>query len=70
MCRKSGAFAKIIIFIISVKEIFLVYTKSDIAKVNDLFEGDLTGDNKLVNANNVLKGKLLESETLRYCWRC
>lgn len=70
MCRKSGAFAKIIIFIISVKENFLVYTKSDIAKVNDLFEGGLTGDDKLVHANNVLKGKLLESEILRCCWRC
>lgn len=35
-----------------------------IAKVNDLFEGDLTDDDKLVYVNNVLKGKLLESETL------
>ena len=35
-----------------------------IAAVNDLFEGALTDDDKLVYVNNVLKGKLLESETL------
>lgn len=35
-----------------------------IAKVNDLFEGDLTDDDKLVYVNNVLKGKLLESGIL------
>jgi len=35
-----------------------------IAKVNDLFEGDLTDDDRLVYVNNVLKGKLLESEVL------
>ncbi|MCA1438054.1 type I restriction endonuclease subunit R [Bradyrhizobium sp. BRP20] len=35
-----------------------------IAKVNDLFEGDLTEDDKLVYVNNVLMGKLLESEEL------
>jgi type I restriction enzyme R subunit len=35
-----------------------------IAKVNDLFDGDLTNDDRLVYVNNVLKGKLLESETL------
>ena len=34
------------------------------AKVNDLFEGELTDDDKLVYVNNVLRGKLLESETL------
>ncbi|MEI2735399.1 MAG: hypothetical protein V9G24_11720 [Rhodoblastus sp.] len=33
-----------------------------IAKVNDLFEGELTDDDKLVYVNNVLKGKLLESD--------
>ena len=33
-------------------------------KVNDLFEGDLTDDDKLVYVNNVLKGKLLESDLL------
>jgi type I restriction enzyme R subunit len=35
-----------------------------IAKINDLFEGDLTDDDRLVYVNTVLKGKLLESETL------
>ena len=36
-----------------------------IQKLNDLFEGDLTDQDKLVYVNNVLMGKLLESETLR-----
>ncbi len=36
-----------------------------IRKVNDLFEGDLTEQDKLVYVNNVIKGKLLESETLK-----
>lgn len=35
-----------------------------IAKVNTLFEGDLTDDDRLVYVNNVIKGKLLESKTL------
>jgi type I restriction enzyme R subunit len=35
-----------------------------IAKLNDLFEGDLSDQDRLVYANNVIKGKLLESETL------
>lgn len=35
-----------------------------IAKVNELFEGDLSDNDRLVYVNNVLKGKLLESETL------
>ena len=35
-----------------------------VRKVNDLFEGELTDDDKLVYVNNVLKGKLLESEEL------
>jgi len=35
-----------------------------IEKVNELFEGDLTDDDKLVYVNNVLKGKLMESEVL------
>ncbi|MDZ5646982.1 type I restriction endonuclease subunit R [Nitrospirillum sp. BR 11828] len=35
-----------------------------IAKVNDLFEGNLTDGDKLVYVNQVLKGKLLESEIL------
>ena len=35
-----------------------------IERVNDLFEGDLTDDDQLIYVNNVLKGKLLESDTL------
>lgn len=35
-----------------------------IARVNDLFEGDLSDDDKLIYVNNVIKGKLLESEVL------
>jgi type I restriction enzyme R subunit len=36
-----------------------------IAKVNDLFGADTTEGDKLVYVNNVIKGKLMESETLR-----
>jgi type I restriction enzyme, R subunit len=36
-----------------------------ISKVNDLFEGELTDDDQLIYVNNVIKGKLLESEALR-----
>ena len=36
-----------------------------IQKVNDLFEGDLTDQDKLVYVNNVIKGKLLESQKLK-----
>jgi type I restriction enzyme R subunit len=35
-----------------------------IAKVNDLFEGDLSDDDKLVYVNNVLMAKLMESDLL------
>jgi type I restriction enzyme R subunit len=35
-----------------------------ITKVNELFEGELTDDDKLVYVNNVLKGKLMESDIL------
>ena len=35
-----------------------------IAKVNDLFQGDIKDDDKLIYVNNVLKGKLLQSDTL------
>jgi type I restriction enzyme R subunit len=35
-----------------------------IQKVNDLFGGDLTEDDRLIYVNGVLKGKLLENETL------
>lgn len=33
-------------------------------RLKDLFEGELTDDDKLVYVNNVLKGKLLESDIL------
>jgi type I restriction enzyme R subunit len=33
-------------------------------RVNDLFQGDVTDDDRLVYVNNVIKGKLLESEKL------
>ena len=36
-----------------------------IQRVNDLFEGDLTDQDKLVYVNNVIMGKLLESDTLK-----
>ena len=36
-----------------------------IERVNDLFEGDLTDGDQLVYVNDVIKGKLLESDTLR-----
>ncbi len=36
-----------------------------IERVNDLFEGDLTDQDKLVYVNNVIMGKLMESETLK-----
>ena len=35
-----------------------------IARVNDLFQGDVSDDDQLIYVNNVLKGKLLQSETL------
>lgn len=40
------------------------YLLEIIEKVNDLFSGDLTDQDKLVYVNDVLKGKLLESQTL------
>ena len=36
-----------------------------IAKVNDLFGADTTEGDKLVYVNDVIKGKLMESDTLR-----
>ncbi len=36
-----------------------------IERVNDLFDGELTEQDKLVYVNHVIKGKLLESEKLR-----
>jgi type I restriction enzyme R subunit len=41
------------------------YLREIIQKVNDLFDGDLSDQDKLVYVNDVIKGKLLESETLR-----
>ena len=41
------------------------YMNEIIEKLNDLFHGELTDQDKLVYVNNVLKGKLLESSTLR-----
>ena len=49
----------------SVQEKEKAYLAEIIEKVNDLFEGELTDQDKLVYVNNVIKGKLLESETLR-----
>jgi type I restriction enzyme R subunit len=47
-----------------VREEKRVYLSEIIAKVNELFDGELTDQDKLVYVNDVLKGKLLESETL------
>jgi type I restriction enzyme R subunit len=49
----------------AVQERQRAYISEIIARVNDLFEGELTDQDKLVYVNDVLKGKLLESETLR-----
>jgi type I restriction enzyme R subunit len=43
----------------------LVIALSWVLPLNDLFHGDLTDQDKLVYVNDVLKGKLLESETLK-----
>ncbi len=47
-----------------VREQERIYLAMIIAKVNDLFEGELTDDDKLIYVNHVLKGKLLESDIL------
>lgn len=49
----------------TVQERQRAYLSEIIARVNELFEGELTDQDKLVYVNDVLKGKLLESETLR-----
>ena len=49
----------------SVQEKEKALLREIIEKVNDLFDGDLTDQDKLVYVNNVIKGKLLESETLQ-----
>lgn len=48
----------------SVQEKQQAYLADIIQKVNGLFEGELTDDDQLVYVNGVLKGKLLENETL------
>ncbi|WCM93161.1 DEAD/DEAH box helicase family protein [Acidovorax sp. NCPPB 2350] len=48
----------------SVQEKQQSYLAEIIRKVNGLFEGQLTDDDQLVYVNGVLKGKLLENETL------
>lgn len=35
-----------------------------LARVNDLFQGELSDDDQLIYVNNVIRGKLLESDTL------
>jgi type I restriction enzyme, R subunit len=49
----------------SVREPATVYMSELIEKLNDLFGVDTTDQDKLVYVNHVIKGKLLESETLR-----
>jgi type I restriction enzyme R subunit len=48
----------------SVQEKHKVYMAELIDKLNDLFGGDTTDQDQLVYVNHVIKGKLLESETL------
>ena len=48
----------------SVRERERAWLAEIIEKVNALFEGELTDQDKLVYVNHVIKGKLLESETL------
>ena len=48
-----------------VRERSKAYLAEIIEKINDLFEGDLSDQDKLVYVNHVIKGKLLESETLQ-----
>ncbi len=49
----------------SVQEKEKVLLREIIEKLNDLFEGDLTDQDKLVYVCSVIKGKMMESETLR-----
>ena len=49
----------------SVQEEEKALLKEIIKKVNDLFEGELSDQDKLVYFNNVIKRKLLESEKLQ-----
>jgi type I restriction enzyme, R subunit len=47
-----------------VREKEVAYFAEIIDKVNDLFKGELTENDKLVYVNNVIRGKLLESKVL------
>ncbi|MFY7873913.1 MAG: type I restriction endonuclease subunit R, partial [Pirellula sp.] len=47
-----------------VREKQKAYLAEIIEKVNDLFKGELTDNDKLVYVNNVILGKLLESKIL------
>lgn len=49
----------------TVHDIEKVRLSEIIERVNELFQGELTEQDKLVYVNNVIKGKLLESEVLR-----
>ncbi len=49
----------------SVQEKEMALLREIIEKVNDLFDGELTDQDKLVYVNHVIKGKLLESEKLQ-----
>lgn len=49
----------------SVQEKEKALLREIIEKVNGLFDGELTDQDKLVYVNHVIKGKLLESETLQ-----
>jgi len=49
----------------SLQEKQRAYLNEIIESVNQLFDGDLTDQDKLVYVNHVLKGKLLESDTLK-----
>lgn len=49
----------------SVQEKQKALMREIIEKVNDLFQGELTEQDKLVYVNNVIQGKLLESQTLQ-----
>ena len=49
----------------SVQDKDKAYLGEIIEKVNDLFDGDLTAQDKLVYVNNVIMGKLLESTKLQ-----
>ena len=48
----------------TVREEKRTYLRQIIEKVNDLFQGELTENDKLIYVNDVIMGKLLESETL------